>query len=145
MKRKTLQDVANTLPDMLVGWRMAEDLDRLSDLPDGTLRIDLLRETAEHSGAGPITLHVVAELTAWLRDRLTALEIPLTELTHANVDAEIRTNRIATDRKRTFRLTLPARAASSPCSEHTRQRFRKDMYGIAGQRLTNGWSGPADD
>jgi hypothetical protein len=37
MKRKTLRDVANTLPDMLVGWRMVEDLDRLSDLPDGTL------------------------------------------------------------------------------------------------------------
>ena len=111
MKRKTLQDVANTLPDMLVGWRMAEDLDRLSDLPDGTLRIDLLRETAEHSGAGPITLHVVAELTAWLRDRLTALEIPLTELTHANVDAEIRTNRIATDRKRivSFDFTCQSR------------------------------------
>lgn len=115
MKRKSLQDVANTLPHMLVGWRMAaEDLERLSDLPDGTLRIDLLRETAEHSEAGSLALHVVTELSAWLRDRLATLEIPLTELARANVDAEIRTDRIATDRKRivSFDFTCQSRVAT---------------------------------
>ncbi len=138
MKRKTLQDVANTRPDMLVAWRMAEDLDRLSDLPDGTLRIDLLRETAEHSEAGPITLHVVAELTAWLRDRLTALEIPLTELTQANLDTEIRTNRITTDRKRivSFDLTCQSRLVTLQRTYEATLQERHVWH--RRQRLTNG-------
>jgi len=85
--------------------------DYLVPFAPGTLRIDLLRETAEHSEAGPITLQVVAELTAWLRNRLTALEIPLTELTHANLDDEIRTDRTSGDRKRivSFDFTCQSR------------------------------------
>ncbi len=138
MKRKTLQDVANTLLDMLVGWRMTEDLDRLSDLPDGTLRIDLLRQTAEHSEAGPLTLHVVAELTAWLSDRLAALEIPLNEVTHANLDAEIRTNRIATDRKRivSFDFTCQSRIATLQRTYEATLQERHVWH--RRQRLTNG-------
>jgi len=85
MKLKALREVANTLPAMLVGWRMTEDLDRLADLPDGVLRIDVLREVAAHSKAGPVELHVVQELSAWLRARLTALGIPLSQLNEVRV------------------------------------------------------------
>jgi hypothetical protein len=47
--RKILQDVANTLPQMFVGWRMAEGLESLAELPDGTLEIDVLTETIRHN------------------------------------------------------------------------------------------------
>lgn len=100
MKLKGLREVAHTLPEMLVGWRMSEDLDRLADLPDGVLRIDVLRQAVDHSKAGPVELHVVLELSAWLRERLTALGIPLSQLNEVRVEADIRTDRIATDRKR---------------------------------------------
>jgi hypothetical protein len=100
MKLKALQGVANTLPEMLVGWRMSEDLDRLADLPDGTLRIDVLHEAADHSTAGPVELHVVRELSAWLRERLTALGVPQSQLNEVRVDASIRTDQIATDQTR---------------------------------------------
>ena len=127
MKLKALREVANTLPAMLVGWRMTEDLDRLADLPDGVLRIDVLREVAAHSKAGPVELHVVQELSAWLRARLTALGIPLSQLNEVRVEADIRTDRVATDRKRivSFDFDCHSRVATA---QRTYEARRKETH-----------------
>ena len=37
MRRKVLQDIANTLCQMMVGWRMGDDAQRMARLPDRTL------------------------------------------------------------------------------------------------------------
>ena len=109
MRRKCLQDIANTLPHMLVGWRMTEDLETLAQLPDGTLEIDCLRGSAEHSVAGTVSPWVAGELSAWLASRLEAHRIPLGELRLCVLVAQITTNRVATNRKRVvsfdFRVT----------------------------------------
>jgi hypothetical protein len=100
MGRKLLQDVANTLPQMFVGWRMAEDLEILAELPDGTLEIDVLSETVRHSSGATPRLHVAGELAAWLRNRLDEARLALTELTKAHLVVVIRTERIVKTRKR---------------------------------------------
>lgn len=127
MKLKALQGIANTLPEMIVGWRMSEDLDRLADLPDGVLRIDVLRERAVHSKAGPVELHIVRELSAWLRERLTGLDIPMSQLNEVRVEADIRTDRIATDRKRivSFDFDCHSRVATA---ERTYEAQRKETH-----------------
>jgi hypothetical protein len=90
--RKILQDVANTLPQMFVGWRMAEDLEILVELPDGALEIDVLTETVRHSSGSTLRLHVAGELAAWLGDQLDEASLSLTELTKAHLVVVIRTN-----------------------------------------------------
>ena len=85
---------------MLVGWRMAEDLEVLAGLPDGTLTIDVLSGRATHTGTDSLHLHISEELQAWLTHRMAELKVPLNDLDEALVVARIRTDRIATDRKR---------------------------------------------
>jgi hypothetical protein len=134
MKLKALREIANTLPEMLVGWRMLEDLDRLADLPDGVLRIDVLREAAVHSKAGPVELHVVLELSAWFRERLTALDIPVSQLTEVRVEADIRTDRIATDRKRivSFDFDCHSRVATADRSYEAQRKETHKWHRRAG-------------
>jgi hypothetical protein len=110
MPRKVFQDFANTLPAMFVGWRMASDLETLAELPDGTLTIDVKRGTAAHTSAPAITLHIAAELQAWLRARFEALSIPSEQLDSAILVARISTDRIATDRKRIVAFSIECKA-----------------------------------
>jgi hypothetical protein len=100
VRRKILQDFANTLCQMLVGWRMAEDLEVLADLPDGTLVIDVVSGSAVHSVNGPLALYIAGELQAWLQHRLSESGIDRSGIERAVVMAAIRTERIATNRKR---------------------------------------------
>jgi hypothetical protein len=115
LNRKVFQDFANTLPQMLVGWRMGEDLETLADLPDGTLSFDVLSGTASHSVAGALSLHVAEEMQSWLQHRLVAHRIPADTLCAATLVAEIRTDRIATDRKRivSFDFTCSSRLVTA--------------------------------
>jgi hypothetical protein len=100
MRRKVLQDVANTLCQMLVAWRMADDLEKLSVLPDGVLEIDVLAARAAHNTAGPIDLWIAGELSAWTHARFTSLSIPLGEVQEVMVRARFQTDRVATNRKK---------------------------------------------
>jgi hypothetical protein len=100
MRRKVLQDVANTLCHMLVGWRMSADLEALSELPDGALSFDVLSGSVVHNQRMALDLYIAGELSAWLKHRLESLNIPLSALTSATLRAEFKTGRIKTDKKR---------------------------------------------
>ena len=100
MRRKVLQDIANSLCGMLVGWRMAEDLEVLAELPDGELRFDLLQARVTHSVSGNVSLHITGELAAWLKHRLDSLKIPIDALREITLVATSDTSRISTNRKR---------------------------------------------
>ena len=108
MRRKILQDYANTLCPMLVGWRMGEDLEAIADFSDGELSINVLEGTAVHSQAGSIELGITKELQAWFLDRLKVSNIPPEEIKLATVKAGIKTDRLATIRKKivSFDFTL---------------------------------------
>ncbi|WP_129642528.1 hypothetical protein [Peristeroidobacter agariperforans] len=79
---------------------MAEDLEILADLPDGTLSIDALSGSASHSVNGLINLHIAGELQTWLQQRLSESRIEPSIIVQAKVTAAVRTDRIATNRKR---------------------------------------------
>ena len=84
---------------MLVGWRMAEDMEAMAGLPDGSLNIDVLAGTASHNSVSLPPLHIVGELHSWLKIRLEKAGVPIKQLIMADVTAAICTDRIATDRK----------------------------------------------
>jgi hypothetical protein len=99
MRRKVLQDVANALCHISAGSR-SDDLEVLSELPDGTLTFDVLLGSVEHNLKDALSLHIAGEMAAWLKHRLESLNIPIAALVAATVRAEFRTDRIQTDRKR---------------------------------------------
>jgi len=108
VRRKILQDYANTLCAMLVGWRMGDDLEVMADLPDGELSVNVLKGVATHSLVGVIELGVAKELQAWFFNRLKVSNIPPEEIKLATLKAGIKTDRIATNRKKiiSFDFTL---------------------------------------
>ncbi len=117
MRRKIIQDFANTLCQMLVGWRMGDDLEILSELPDGTLSIDALTGTASHDVVGNIQLHVAGELQAWLSYRLGINQIPIQSISGAAVTTQICTGRLATNRKRivSFDFSVQSTITTDEC------------------------------
>ena len=85
---------------MAIGWRMAQDLETLADLPDGNIEIDLLRGIAAHSTVGQIDLWIAKEMQAWLKNRLEADRIPKNQISEAHVCLCSNTDRIKTDKSR---------------------------------------------
>ena len=75
MRRKFFQDLANTLPEMLMGWRMGEDLAAILDLADSIIHFDLIEGRAT-CGDSAIDLWVAGELATWLRDTLEKRGVP---------------------------------------------------------------------
>ena len=101
MRRKVLQGLANNLCQMLSGWRMSiEDLEVLSQTPDGALTFDVLAGSVAHNVEGALSLSVAGELNAWLKDRLAALNIPLSAVKSVTLRAAFKTDRIPTDKER---------------------------------------------
>ena len=94
---------------------MGEDLETLSELPDGELLVNALTGEATHSTYGPIKLWVAGEFQSWFNHRLEVSGIPSTEIQAASVTAKINTNRIATNRKKvvSFDFTIESRIETS--------------------------------
>jgi hypothetical protein len=100
MQRKIFQDFANTLCAMFVGWRLGEDYEVLAALPDGTLLLDILAESASHSSGINLNLWITGELSAWLKHRLEVHGVPIEAISNVSLMVEHRTDRIQTDRKK---------------------------------------------
>lgn len=90
MKLKQLQDLANVLPEMFASERLADDAEALVALPEGILHMDLLAETATHSVAGKLELHITRNLASWMRSRLTDYKIPKSALRQVELKAQVR-------------------------------------------------------
>ena len=100
MKRKALQDVANSLAVMAIAGESPSDLEVLSEIPDGALHIDLINGSASHDRRGTVELEIVARLSGWLRARLEALSIPMSAIQVASIRVEYRTDRVPTNRSK---------------------------------------------
>lgn len=94
---------------------MGDDLETLSELPDGELTINALTGEATHSVVGPLQLWVAGEIQAWFKHRLEVSGIPAQEVHKASIAATINTGRIATKRKNvvSFDLTVASRIETS--------------------------------
>jgi hypothetical protein len=76
MRRGLLQDLANTACQMLVGWRLSEDIDWLLQQRRGDLAFDLLTGATMSDGAAVEALHVGEEVRLWFMERLEDEAVP---------------------------------------------------------------------
>ena len=76
MKRKRLQHIADILPQMFMGWRLANDLDQLVELGNGEYAFDLLaNEVVEQvHNRMPVILPDSEAEAAWMSGDLEAEE-----------------------------------------------------------------------
>lgn len=89
MRRKILQDYANKVCEMFVGWRLAvsgDDIPRLIALGSGVLDVNLLDVSVVLDGTSVPAYGIVREIAAWLRDRCEADRVPF----HAIQEARVR-------------------------------------------------------
>ncbi len=67
MRSKELKGVAQNLAAMVCSEaRLRADLERLAELPDGEVTLDLIQGAAIHSESGAVSLSVVPSLALWL-------------------------------------------------------------------------------
>ncbi len=88
MRRKILQDYANKVCEMFVGWRLAvsgDDIPRLIDAGSGELEVNLLEVSVVLDGAIVPAFGIVHEVAAWLRDRCQADRVSFEEIREARV------------------------------------------------------------
>lgn len=111
MRRKVLQDIANTLCQMVVGWRMGDDYERMAELPDGTLFFDLTAEAVRHSSGENPELWITGELSAWLKNRLNAERVEYSKLVAAKLEVTYKTDRIKTNRKKVVSFDFECRSS----------------------------------
>ena len=104
MRSKRLQEFANNLCHMLVGWRMYEDLQVLAECNGGQLTIDLLAGKTIHASRGELNLHITQEMQAWLEEQMQNSKIDASKITKASISAKILSIKLVTTRKRVIRF-----------------------------------------
>ena len=100
MGLKRINHYVEVLPKMLVGWRMGEDLETLSELPNGVLCINLLDGAVSHSIAGELELYISNELSVWFRSEAIKENIELSTLLKASLTVAVDTDKVKTIKKR---------------------------------------------
>lgn len=88
MRRKVLQDYANKVCEMFVGWRLAvsgDDIPWLIEIGSGDLDVNLLEGDVILNGSKPIELGIAREIAAWLQDRCAADHVPIAQLQEARL------------------------------------------------------------
>src|ERR1700682_3382699 len=101
MARNILQDIASTLPRMIMSERMPlSDLETLAGRPDGTLSIDLLKREARDPSGALVPLQIVHDLAEWLEDRLSNNRLGASDLASAHLVLTLRTDAVPTVRAR---------------------------------------------
>ncbi len=76
MRRGLLQDLANTACQMLVGWRLSEDIPWLIQQGRGDLDFHLLTGVTTLNGAAVEALHIGEEVRLWFMERLEDEAVP---------------------------------------------------------------------
>lgn len=85
---------------MFVGWRMGDDLEVLSELPDGKITVNLLTGNAYHFEVGEIDLWIPKELQAWLQDQSKKEGVDIGGIESAILEVDIDKNKVATNKKK---------------------------------------------
>jgi hypothetical protein len=113
---------------MLLGESSSLDLERLSEMPDGVLEIDLLNRRAVHSVEGALSLSATDQLGQWLEARLDGLSIASSDLHEAKISAEYQTGRIATNRKKIISFDWRCQCILATDETEYRGQFDKHVW-----------------
>jgi hypothetical protein len=100
MQRGLLQDLANTLCQMVPGAISPQDYEQLAARPDGEVLVNLRDRSAQHNCGQSLELEAVGRLSQWLSARLLAEQLSLTELTRAEIEIHYKTDRVRTNREK---------------------------------------------
>lgn len=111
MRRKRLNHYADIVCKMFVGWRMADDLETMAELPDGIISIDLLSGHAVHSVFGSIDLNIAKEIQAWRGKQCAKEKIGLSDLASATLNVDVKTDKVATDKKKVIMFVFDCRSS----------------------------------
>ena len=110
MKTKLVKSLAPDLSAMAISSRVLPSLEQLCSLPDGTVTLDLVSNTAKLSDGQSLELLITAELSDWLRERLAQAAIPVERLEAAKIDLSYGSHRIPTNRSKIVAFDLGATA-----------------------------------
>lgn len=96
MRRGLLQDYANTMPNILCGWRLFNvptDLERLLEAERGHLSIDALTARCLLDGREIVPLGIAEEIQAWLGRRLSDDAVPAGAVKEATLSLSFEASR----------------------------------------------------
>lgn len=108
MRQREFQGLVDALCQMAVSARLEGDLELLCQMPDGRVIIDLVRDSANHSSSGPISLQIIAELQGWIAKRLADSSV---QIAAAQIEIMYRTDAVPTDRRRIVMFSLEAESS----------------------------------
>jgi len=89
MRRKRLKHAADTLCHMFCGWRLANSYSDIEMLGSGTLSIDALTGDSTFNESPTGELNIAGELHAWLIEDCQNYDIPIEQIRHARLTAEL--------------------------------------------------------
>lgn len=90
MKLKRLKHQSYILCHMFCGWQLYPDWERLTELGDGVLEIDVLSEGCKFNSRKIDKLSIVSVLRNWLLEDLESSGIALTSIESANLTVRLR-------------------------------------------------------
>ena len=108
VKAKAIRDLASSMARMAVSGRIADSLEALCSLSDGTLNIDLVAGSSPLIEGREVEMPIGPRLTHWFGERLAALEIPPASIEAATLELSHSTQRIPTDRSKIVAFDLEA-------------------------------------
>ncbi|SEL53624.1 hypothetical protein SAMN04487910_2749 [Aquimarina amphilecti] len=115
MRRKRLQHHTDIFCDMFVGWRMANDLDKLTELKSGILEFDFINKTQILNGIESlIDFNMFYEISGWFIEDLEKHNIDIKEIKKATLkvkfDVEIILGKTKSKTKSTTELSFIMKA-----------------------------------
>jgi hypothetical protein len=90
MKLKRLKHQSYVLCHMFCGWQLYPDWERLAQLGNGVLEIDVLSETCKFNSAKIEKLAIAGALRSWLLRDLETSAIPLAQIERATLTVQLR-------------------------------------------------------
>ena len=123
MRRKRLQHAADTLCHMFCGWRLVNSYGDLERLGTGRLAVDVLSGRCSFDGNPIEQLSIAHELWAWLREDLSAHDIPADAVLRAELHAELELSRIGLPQRATREQHMDSRGKPIRTGEFHRLRI----------------------
>jgi hypothetical protein len=90
MKLKRLKHQSHVLCHMFCGWKLYPDWEKLAELGDGALEIDVLSQTCKFNGVEIPGLVVAGAMRDWLLQDLQANRIALENIKSARLTVHMR-------------------------------------------------------
>ncbi len=107
MRRKVIQNYADTICQMFCGWQLMNDFKQLDRLGSGLLTIDLRTGACVHDGKPTDQLSIARILQAWFFDRCARDAVPTDALTKVLLEAELTISLSDTQRDTSMRFSDP--------------------------------------